>query len=145
MIFQEVSEQPRVRNTVWTKKVYRSSRYHAKRLRNSRRVKMWEHRKTSLSHRRCEVTAPGCLKPKLRSWGKKRCEINLTKKLEKTCQISAATMTDEYEWQALPRKLLANCIFDYNVPPKELSGLSIFLGMYFAHRFTNQMGKRSIF
>ena len=37
-------------------------------------------------------------------------------------------MADEYEWQALPAKLLANCIFNYNVPPTELSGLSIFLG-----------------
>ena len=40
-------------------------------------------------------------------------------------------MADEYEWQALPAKLLANCIFNYNVPPKELSGLSIFLGKLF--------------
>ena len=40
-------------------------------------------------------------------------------------------MADEYEWQALPTKLLANCIFNYNVPPTELSGLSIFLGKLF--------------
>ena len=40
-------------------------------------------------------------------------------------------MADDYEWQALPAKLLANCIFNYNVPPKELSGLSIFLGKLF--------------
>ena len=40
-------------------------------------------------------------------------------------------MADEYEWQALPAKLLANCIFNYNVPPTELSGLSIFLGKLF--------------
>ena len=40
-------------------------------------------------------------------------------------------MADEYEWQALPAKLVANCIFNYNVPPKELSGLSIFLGKLF--------------
>ena len=40
-------------------------------------------------------------------------------------------MADEYEWQALPTKLVANCIFNYNVPPKELSGLSIFLGKLF--------------
>ena len=56
--FQELSEQPtRVKTGVCEVVLYRS--YHAKNIRNSRRVKMWEHRKTSLSHRRCEVTAPG--------------------------------------------------------------------------------------
>lgn len=62
-------------------------------------------------------------------------------------------MADEYEWQALPAKLLANCIFNYNVPPKELSGLSIFLGdrvvilaesgadWYFGHTLTNEAHK----
>ena len=39
-------------------------------------------------------------------------------------------MAVENEWRALPNKLLANCVFNYNVPPIEQSGLPMFLGKF---------------
>ena len=40
-------------------------------------------------------------------------------------------MAVDNEWRALPNKLLANCVFNYNVPPIEQSGLPMFLGKFF--------------
>ena len=62
-------------------------------------------------------------------------------------------MAIDYEWQALPVKKLANCVFNYNVPPIDPSGLPIFLGdrvvilaefgenWYFGHKCANEAHK----
>ena len=48
-------------------------------------------------------------------------------------------MAVENEWRALPNKLLANCVFNYNVPPIEQSGLPMFLGKFLCAFFVSLM------
>ena len=62
-------------------------------------------------------------------------------------------MAIDYEWQAMPARTLANCVFNYNVPPTPDGGLPIFLGdrvvilaefgknWYFGHTLTNEAHK----